>query len=509
MKQLRLLILVTILSVLSSGCLCSNYQKAKNVIVLTDNNFEEVSKEFPTILIHFYTPWCGVCKKLSPEYSKAALVLEKENIALGQLNSSVNKNITKAYDIQKFPTLKLFINGGVIDYIGENNERDIINFMKKKAGPLIRTLTSVNQIEEFINAYNVIMIYFGESKEHLEIIEDIAQNNTHYTIGKCSEPKIFTHYNLTGQANFVMFKTYDEKRYDYNLTEGFTKEKIIEFILYYYLPKAMYFDQNSAQVIFGSRKPGLFLYRTKHFDKRELYEDILSNVADKLNRELQVIVTGLSEDYESRIAFFFGITAEDLPAIYIHDTRKRIKTYKMKGEINEETILAFVDQWRRDELIPIWKSEEVPTEQGVIYQIVGKTYENVVLKSKRDVLILFLSPYEESMREFWYSYRDIAIKNKNNDELLVAYVHSTHNDIESVELSSVPSLYLWRAKKKELLLYEGKMTMRDVELFLKENSIYPFEIKEEEKKQKEGMKEENKEEDFKTNEVNNTIKEDL
>ncbi len=54
-------------------------------------------------MIEFYAPWCGHCKKLAPEYSKAALEIKSKglnNIALAKVDATVEKEASDQFDIK-------------------------------------------------------------------------------------------------------------------------------------------------------------------------------------------------------------------------------------------------------------------------------------------------------------------------------------------------------------------------------------------------------------------------
>jgi protein disulfide-isomerase-like protein len=56
---------------------------------------------------NFKAPWCGHCKRLAPEYEKAATTL-KGKVVLVKVDATVETQLADQYDIQGYPTLKFF-----------------------------------------------------------------------------------------------------------------------------------------------------------------------------------------------------------------------------------------------------------------------------------------------------------------------------------------------------------------------------------------------------------------
>lgn len=62
-------------------------------IDLTDANFASEMKKYDYALVKFYAPWCGHCKRMAPEFEKAAKRLAN--------NANFFKTINKQYFSKK------------------------------------------------------------------------------------------------------------------------------------------------------------------------------------------------------------------------------------------------------------------------------------------------------------------------------------------------------------------------------------------------------------------------
>lgn len=67
---------------------------------------------------------CGHCKRLEPEYERAARSLLNHDppIALGKVDATLERDLAQEYEVSGFPTLKMFRKGKVKDYNGPRDE---------------------------------------------------------------------------------------------------------------------------------------------------------------------------------------------------------------------------------------------------------------------------------------------------------------------------------------------------------------------------------------------------
>jgi len=471
--------LAIILIIALFGCAQSTeIPEEEGVLVLGEDNFDQAIKDNEFILVEFYAPWCGHCKKLAPEYAKAAQALKADKIALGKVDATVHKELGTRFGVSGYPTLKLFTNGQPSEYQGGRTESEIISWMRKKSGPVTKQLHSVEEVETFHKNAEVALVYFGEDAAQIDAFTKVARENDEVVFATVSGADVATHYKVQA-GNVVLFKKFDEGRND--LTEAVTEESVKALITTHGAPLVMKFDEKSAQLVFGKSTPGLFLYRDPNSENSADLDKLVSSLADKLKGRIQVIITGISAGLETRLAEYIGITAKDLPSVRIHDTRTDLKKYTLDGEITEAAINQFVDDWESGKLKANLKSEEIPTTQeGDVVVLVGKSFNDIVLDPTKDVLVEFYAPWCGHCKKLAPIYDELAANLKHNTNLVIAKMDSTANEVESVSVQGFPTIKFWPANNKSNPMdFNGDRTVEGFTKFLKENSVNTVEDKHE------------------------------
>ena len=94
-------------------------------ININNNNFhDEVMNSEKKVLLDFWAPWCGPCRRVVPMVEEIAK--ERPDIKVGKINVEENPELSRRFGIMSIPTLVVMENGKILNQIVGARPKSVI-----------------------------------------------------------------------------------------------------------------------------------------------------------------------------------------------------------------------------------------------------------------------------------------------------------------------------------------------------------------------------------------------
>jgi len=442
------------------------------VMVLGGDNFQAAVDANSLILVEFYAPWCGHCKKLAPEYSSAAATLAEKSSAakLAKVDATEHKELATKFGVKGYPTLKFFKNGVAQDYTGGRTADTIVQWLDKKAGPAAKSLESKEDADNFVSDNQVAVIGFFKDPIAKEAVAFATAADAHEDVNFAitSNSAVFSQFAITDDAAVVLLKKFDDGRN--NLEGDITFETVTEFVNSNYLPLVVDFNTDTAKQIFqGAYKKHFIMFQSASNDK---YEHNLHNarkVAKDHKGDIMFVSVTTDEEEHKRVIEFFGITGDEVPTFRMTTSVEDMVKYKPENaELSEENIRAFIKSFTAGDLKPHLKSQDLPEDWDAapVKVLVSSNFAEVALDATKDVLVEFYAPWCGHCKKLAPIWDELGEKFKDSDKITIAKIDMTANELADVKVRGFPTIKMFKAGDNAVVDYTGGRALEDFVKFL-------------------------------------------
>ena len=101
-------------------------------INMNKEQFENAIRGSKPVLVDFWAPWCGYCRRIGPAYEKIGEEYT-DVLVVGKVNIDEEPRLAEAEQIEVIPTLVLYQNGKAVDSIVAPESKAMIDRFIKAA----------------------------------------------------------------------------------------------------------------------------------------------------------------------------------------------------------------------------------------------------------------------------------------------------------------------------------------------------------------------------------------
>ena len=102
---------------------------------MNTNQFNEMMKKDQFLLVDYWAPWCGYCRRIGPAYDKLAQEYG-DQLAIAKINIDEEPLLAHQERIEVIPTLVLYRNGMAVDSIVAPESKARIESFLRENGAL-------------------------------------------------------------------------------------------------------------------------------------------------------------------------------------------------------------------------------------------------------------------------------------------------------------------------------------------------------------------------------------
>ncbi|KAK9102679.1 hypothetical protein Sjap_019933 [Stephania japonica] len=451
--------------------------KAQRIVIeLNSESTRRVIDGNEFVLVLGYAPWCVRSAEMMPKFAEAANVLKEMGnpLLLAKIDAERYPKAASGLGIKGFPTLLLFVNGTSQAYNGGFSAEELVIWARKKTGVPVIRLNSVNEAKEFIAKYRTFVVGFFEKYEGTDYEEfrkaAVADNEIQFVETSDIEVARVLYPDLKSPNQFLGIVKSEPEKY-VAFEEHFEKDKILNFLECNKFPLVNVLTElNSVKVYSGQVKLQVFVFAEA--DEFRNIRSTLQEVAAKFKSKVMLIYVDIKEDNLAKpFLTLFGLEESEETVIVAAFDNKASSKYLLESDPSPSNLENFCLGLEQGTLSQYYKSQPIPdNNEAIVQTVVGKTFDDVVLKSHQNVLLEVHTPWCIKCEDMRKQIEKLAKHFKGLNDLIIARIDASVNEHPRLQVDDYPSLLFYPANDKlNPIKLSNKSNLKELATFIKKN----------------------------------------
>lgn len=469
---------LTIIAFLLAGFLTLDVDDIKQVNgvgELNDNNFQEFITSNKYVLVLFYSSDCQHSKKALEYYAKISEKLNTANLKLPvvTLNADESPRTAGQYAIKAVPVLKFFAKTHPITYSSTSITPNVVfewieTILKNKFSDEIKSLEDLEEIEDLKIA---VLLYLPKNDiDQLENFNFIGATFENIPFYYTFNEKHAKSLQIDTKYGFIILRKFDDGKKIFGGDEGLSLSIMNDFLKMFSTPVV---DEYTPQLIESHRNnmniAMIYFSNNNKDDHYSQFKDVC------FNRHISVFCVFANRDLHdtNQLMKDMGMDLDEERAVFlVHFKQPKNEVYKFENDFNFQNIDEFVMAFFQQKLNRFYKTQltGVPEKQDTIMTITTANFDEIVMKSDFNVVLLVNSQTCHSCGEYKPILHDLVIGYASQGNFLVCQIDGELNDHEHLNFETIPSLFVYLIKDKtKPIEYKGNKNIEEVKAFVSKN----------------------------------------
>uniref|UniRef100_A0A667X5V3 Zgc:136472 n=1 Tax=Myripristis murdjan TaxID=586833 RepID=A0A667X5V3_9TELE len=422
------------------------------VLQLKKGNFNRALRKHKQLLVHFYAPLSGDGHRVSAAFEGAAAELQGSEVKLAMVDVSQEKDLAKELNATGPPTLRLYLSGDKHNPVPcpvPKNSASILTWLKRRAGSPTDLITDLSQSESS-DELQVVGLFKDLDHNYVQVFYAAAVDLPDVSFVVTQDKELISKYGVTYDVVLLLQKS--KLIQAYKMTPQTSKEELIVFITVYQMePVTEYNGQTASQILTSPVMNHALLFANKSSEDFNEIHAAFYSAAKSFRLKVLFVFVDVDEPRNGRLLEYFRVRVSEAPLIRLVNLTNHVTYHLPSDTLDAETIKKFCQSYLEGKAKPKMQSEPIPEgwDEQPVKELVGMNLEKVAFNPDRTVFLMLYLPYSQRSRALFPLWEELAEAFKDQEEVVIARIDASANDINLVLQESYPALCFFPALHAE------------------------------------------------------------